>query len=92
MDWDMSEWVESSKYLRSHDSDDFWLEIEGQRVTYEEAVQLLVAKNKLMDELEFGPGPALYRGTGGRMLSSQDIRNLKHLKVIAGGDGDGIAS
>ena len=94
MDWDMSEWVKASRYLRSLGSDDFWLEIDGKRVSYEQAVEMLLAHNKVMDEIEagFGAGPALYRGAGGRMLSAQDIRNFKHLKVVAGGDGGGIAS
>jgi hypothetical protein len=85
----LEDWMKEAKWLERYpllsERPDFWLEVEGQRVSYEEAVRLLLAHNKLMDELEFGPGPALYRGSGGRMLSAEDIRNLKHLKVIAGG-------
>jgi hypothetical protein len=46
--------------------------------------------HRLMDLLESMPLSgglkSLYRGPGGKMLSSQDLKNLKHLKRIERGD------
>jgi hypothetical protein len=94
MNW-LEDWMKEAKWLERYplpEEPDFWLEIDGKRVTCDEAVAMCKAHDKLMDEVEagFGAGPALYRASGGRMGTAQDIRNLKHLKLIArGGYGDG---
>jgi hypothetical protein len=90
-DFDIDDWMRAGLWLERHPllgrEPDFWLEIDGERVTYDEAVKMLRARNKLIDEQEagFGAGSSLYRGSGGRMLSKEDIRNLKHLKAIGKG-------
>jgi len=78
---DLSEWVKSGMWLKRHSL----LKREPDLVLEDREAGFWL-EGWLVEP------PALYRGPGGRLLSAQDLRNLKHLKLIAGGDGDGISS